>query len=130
VGQTTADTEIWVHDANRVPLAGFGNDDTIGPPTSTQSTLTRTYVPGTHHLAISTFNMCNNLASPADDNFDDGAVMDFPNVIVNNVTTLNQDVDHLIDGIPVTALKQGAFDIVFVQFVVTVPVELTGFSIE
>jgi hypothetical protein len=56
--------------------------------------------------------------------------MDFPNVIVNNVTTLNQDVDHLIDGIPVTALKQGAFDIVFVQFVVTVPVELTGFSIE
>ena len=39
----------------------------------------------------------------------------------NNITTLNQDVDTLIDGIPVSALKAGAFDVVFVQFNVGSP---------
>jgi hypothetical protein len=128
-GQTTVDTDLWVYDAARAAIPDFGNDDTFGG-TTLQSTLTRTYMPGPYHLGISSFQMGNNLASPPDDDFRNGNVLDFPGNIANSVTTLNQDVDVLIGTTPVTLLKAGPFDVVFASFTVIVPVELLDFNVE
>jgi hypothetical protein len=131
VGQGhTTDTDLWIYDANRAAIPGFGNDDTVGPPTSLQSTLTRTYTPGPFHMAISNFQLANNLGSPPDDNFLTGTVMDFPGVVANSSTTANLNVTTSIGGTQTPATKAAAFDVVFVSFTVVVPVELTGFSVE
>lgn len=124
-----ADTDLWIYDPNRVALVGFGNDDEFGTA-SLGSRLTRTYVPGVHHMAITNFNYANNLGSPPDDDFVTGLVMDFPGAQANSSTTVNINLGTTIDGINVPATKTGPFDIVFVAFTVVVPVELTGFSIE
>ena len=129
VGQTTNDTDLWVYDSNRAAIVDAGNDDEFNGPTL-QSRLDRTYMPGDYHLAISTYNTGNSLASPLDDDFRNGNVLDFPGNIANNVTTINQDVDSLIGPTPVTATKVGAFDVVFVSFTVVVPVELLEFNVE
>jgi hypothetical protein len=85
VGQGhTTDTDIWVYDSDGNAIPGWGNDDTLGPPSSLQSTLTRTFTPGTYYIAVGGFNLANNLGSPADDNFRTGAVMDFPGVTVTS----------------------------------------------
>jgi len=127
--QTTVDTDLWVYDSARAAITDFGNDDTFNG-TTLQSTLTRTYTPGNYHLGISSFQMGNNLASPPDDDFRNGNVLDFPGNIANSVTTANQDVDVLVGGTPVTLLKVGPFDVVFMSFTVVVPVELQDFKIE
>lgn len=135
VGQTTVDTELWVYDPNRVAIPDYGNDDEFNG-TTLQSTLTRTYV-GTgasYHVAISSYNTGNNLPSPADDDYRNGNVLDFPGAIANNVTDTNQDVDVVFTDSggphPVSATKIGAFDVVFVEFPVAVPVELMDFQVE
>jgi hypothetical protein len=131
VGQGhTTDTDLWIYDSNRAAIPGFGNDDTLGPPTSLQSTLTRDYTPGTYHMAISNFQLANNLGSPPDDNFLTGIVMDFPGVVANSSTTINLNLATSIGGTPTPATKASQFDVVFVSFTVVVPVELTGFTIE
>jgi hypothetical protein len=134
VGQTTDDTDLWIYDANRAAIPDFGNDDEFNG-TTLQSTLTRSYSAGlTYYVGISTYNMGNSLASPADDDFRNGNVLDFPGNIANNVTTTNQDVDLVITDAggphPVSATKVGAFDLVFVSFVVALPVELMDVGVE
>jgi hypothetical protein len=130
VGQGhSTDTDLWIHDANRAAIPGFGNDDEFGGPTL-QSTLTRTYTPGPHYMAISNFQHANNLGSPPDDDFLTGTVMDFPGVIANSSTTTNLNVTTSIGGTQTAATKVGQFDVVFVSFNVVIPVELTGFTIE
>jgi hypothetical protein len=131
VGQGhTTDTDLWINDSNRAAIPGYGNDDTLGPPTSLQSTLTRDYTPGTYYMAISNFQLANNLGSPPDDNFLTGTVMDFPGVVANSSTTINLNVATSMGGTPTPATKASQFDVVFVSFTVVVPVELTGFTIE
>lgn len=129
VGQSApqTDTDLWVYDSTRTAIAGFGNDDVVG---STGSTLTRTYTPGVFHLALTNFNFANNLGSPPDDAFRTGLVVDFPGILANSSTTVNLDLDSLIDGVPQTALKTGPYDIVFISITVVVPVELIDFKIE
>ena len=133
VGQTGEDTDLWIYDFNRAAIADWGNDDEFNGPTL-QSTLTRNYPSTTFHVGISTYNMGNNLPSPADDDFRNGNVLDFPGAIANNVTTTNQDVDLVFTDIngphPVSATKVGAFDVVFVSLGVIFPVELMDFQIE
>jgi hypothetical protein len=78
--------------------------------------------------------MGNILPSPADDDFRNGNVLDFPGTIANNVTTTNQDVDMVITDSngphTVSATKAGAFDVVFVNMAVILPVELMDFGVE
>ena len=131
VGQGhTTDTDLWIYDPNRAAIPGFGNDDTIGPPASLQSTLTRVYAPGTYYMAISNFQLANNLGSPPDDGFLTGIVMDFPGVVANSSATINLNVATSIGGTPTPATKLAQFDVVFVSFTVVVPVELMDFKIE
>ena len=131
VGQSNpqVDTEVWIYDSNRAAIVDWGNDDEFGTA-SLGSRLTRTYTPGAHHLAITDFNFANNLGSPPDDDFRTGAVVDFPGVLVNSTTLVGLDLDSTIDGIPQPATKTGIFDVVFVSFTVTVPVELIDFKVE
>ncbi|MBX3727050.1 MAG: hypothetical protein KF823_14165 [Xanthomonadales bacterium] len=116
VGQTTTDTDMWVYDGDRLAIVGFGNDDQPAPGTGLQSRLTRTFAPGIYYLAISNYNFANNLASPPDDRFLGGAVLDFPGAIANSSTALNLPLNPLIDGSPVTVSRPGPFDVVFISF--------------
>jgi hypothetical protein len=135
VGQTDTDTELWVYDENRTAIVDSGNDDEFNG-TTLQSTLTRSYPPTgqAYYLAISSYSTGNSLASPADDEYRNGNVLDFPGAIANNVTTTNQDVDLVFTDVggphPVSATKAGHYDVVFVRFVVALPVELMGFGVE
>lgn len=117
VGQSApqTDTDLWVYDGTRTPIPDFGNDDEFGT-TSLGSSLTRDYAGGVYYLAISNFNVANNLGSPADDDFRTGVVMDFPGVVANSSTTVNLNLASLIGGVAQPAVKVGPFDIVFVRF--------------
>lgn len=116
VGQTTTDTDMWVYDSDRLAIVDFGNDDEPAPGTTLRSRLTRTFTPGVYYLAISNFNLANNLASPADDRFRNGAVLDFPGAVVNSSATPNLPLDPLIDGTAVTVSRPDPFQVVFVSF--------------
>lgn len=117
VGQSApqTDTDLWVYDASRQPIPTFGNDDEFGT-TSLGSALTRDYAGDVYYLAISNFNIANNQASPADDDFRTGVVMDFPGVIANSSTTVNLNLASLIGGIAQPATKAGPYDVVFIRF--------------
>lgn len=116
VGQSSpqSDTDLWIHDANRKAIPDFGNDDEFGT-TSVGSALTRTYPTGAFFIAISNFNMANNLGSPPDDDFRTGVVMDFQGVIANSSTTASVNLAMLVGGTPVAATKTGPYDIAFVR---------------
>jgi hypothetical protein len=120
----TTDTDLWIYDANFNAIAGYGNDDTPAgpggvPPSSLQSTLVRNYTPGVYYIAISNFNVANNLPSPGDDNFRTGSVVDFPDLILNSSTTSQLQLAFFIgpggDTIP---FKDGPFDIWWGKFTV------------
>ena len=83
-----------------------------------------------YHLAISDFNLANNLGSPPDDDFRTGIVTDFPGVIVNSSAAVGLDLDVLLGPWPVTATKTVPFEVVFVEFAADFPVELIDFRIE
>ncbi|MBN8480272.1 MAG: hypothetical protein J0L88_01640 [Xanthomonadales bacterium] len=118
VGQTTVDTDMWVYNGARAAIAGFGNDDELGT-TNAQSVFTRVYDPGVYYLAISNYNLANDQASPADDDFRAAPVVDFPGIIAgSNVNTTAVDLDAQIAGTPVTIVRNGAFDVQFVRFIV------------
>lgn len=135
VGQTTADTDLWVYDSARTAIALYGNDDEPAGATL-QSSLTQSYVPGTFYVAVSTFQFGNNLRSPTvgdpnPDDFDDGNVLDFPGALfASSTSTTVTDLDMTIGGTPVTVTRNGPFDIQFVSFGVVTPVELLHFSVE
>jgi hypothetical protein len=127
----TTDTDFWVYDGNLNAIAGYGNDDEAvtaisGVPgttgTTLQSVLKRTYAPGTYYIAMSNFAVSNNQASPSDDDFRTGALLDFANVIANSNTTVNLNMQFSIgDGttsLVVPNTKVGAFDINWFQFTV------------
>jgi hypothetical protein len=101
IGQTTANTDLWIYDSNFVPIPGAGNDNESiaggGTGTTTQSRLQRNLPAGTYILAIAAgngaTNLANNLASPADENSQTGVVLDFPNAVCTSYTST-----LLIDG--------------------------------
>jgi hypothetical protein len=130
VGQGhSTDTEIWVYDSNGDAIPGWGNDDTIGPPTSLQSTLTRTFTPGTYYIAVGGFNMANNLGSPPDDNFRSGAVVDFEGVTASSrlPTPLPENrTIRIIDsvnapGVAVSLSATERFEVLWVKIQVNTP---------
>ena len=117
----TSDTDFWVYDSNFNAIATFGQDDPISPATG----LTRAFTPGVYYVAISGFNLANNQPSPIDDNFRTSTVLDFPNAVINNSTTTGTNLGLTFTssngGAPLTvpATKAAAFDVAFIQFIVT-----------
>lgn len=127
VGQTTVDTDFWVYDSSFNAIAGYGNDDSSvfgGAPNNTglQSFLQRSYAPGTYYIAISNFNLANNMASPNDERTPSGTVLDFPGFIANSSTTTNLNLNFQIsDGVNTFSAvntKVGAFDVNWFTFTV------------
>ncbi len=126
VGQTGAtqiDTDLWVYDSNFVPIPGFGNDDEPAPGITRGSKLTRTFAAGTYYLAISNYNICNDLGSPADDSNNQGAVMDFANGMINSSLSAPVNVSFLITdsatgSVLTAATKAGSYDVLWYQFTV------------
>lgn len=129
VGQGhTTDTDLWVYDASRVAIPGFGNDDEPTPSTALQSRLTRTFTVGSYFLALTNFAFANNLASPPDDRFLTGNVLDFPGVAANSSTATGLNVAVSIGGTAVPATKANPYEVVFVSFAVPTPVEIQSFT--
>ncbi|MBL0870453.1 MAG: hypothetical protein IBJ18_07760 [Phycisphaerales bacterium] len=124
VGSSTTDTDFWVYDQNLNPIADFASDDDI-TGNVLQGSATKTLSAGTYYIAISNWNMGNNLPSPASGNsYFGGAVTDFPGTLINSSTTANSDLTLLLSvdngtPTPVVVTKAGAFDIRFVKFTVT-----------
>jgi hypothetical protein len=121
----STDTDMWVYDANLNAIAGYGNDDAFGQ-TYSMSTLTRTYAPGDYYLALSNWNVANNLASPTDDDYRSGNVMDFANSAAQSSTTAGLNMQFSITdatGVPVVVAntKAAAFDINWFKFTVISP---------
>ena len=130
VGQGhSTDTEFWVYDSNFNAIANYGNDEESvaggGPGVTTQSILTRNYAVGTYYLAVTDHNLANNLASPVDDDFRDGPVLDFPNMLVartvsptplNVSFTISDTAGH---SYPIAASKPGPYEVVWFTFTIT-----------
>ncbi|MBI5864360.1 MAG: DUF4347 domain-containing protein, partial [Planctomycetes bacterium] len=118
----TSDTDLWVYDDQLRPIRGYGNDDSSG----LQSVLSRPYYEGTYYLALSSYNLANNQASPPDDNFRSGSVLDFPGPVADSSTTASANLSFSIttaDGTvyPFTANRQGPFDVLWFKFAVAGP---------
>ena len=124
----TNDTDMWVYDSNFNAIVGYGNDDASansgGSVTGgAQAFMVRNFAAGTYYLAITNFNLANNQASPSDDNFRTGTMLDFAGAVLNSSTTTNVNVTFTISdafgtSIQTAATKVGAFDIVWAQFTV------------
>jgi hypothetical protein len=121
---STYDTDMWVYDSNFNAIAGFGNDDSSVNTSLTTSDLTRSFAPGIYYLAISRYNLANDQASPADDDFRSGSVLDFPGSVLGTSTTATAAAFTVTfnDGsaVPavVTGTTSGAYDVQFIQFTV------------
>ncbi len=121
----TTDTDMWVYNANLNAIPDYGNDDAYLQSYS-MSTLTRNFTPGVYYLALSNYNVANNLPSPADDDYRSGSVMDFPDSAANSSTSTALNLQFSITdatGVPVVvpSTKTGPFDINWFQFTVFEP---------
>jgi hypothetical protein len=123
------DTDLWVYDADLDPIATYGNDDESvaggGTGLTTQSLLTRTYAQGIYYLALTNFNFANHLASPPDDDFRNGNVLDFPDAAANSSTAADVDISFAITDAAGThtfpASKTGPYDTAWFKFTVGLP---------
>lgn len=77
---STHDSDFWVYDASFNPVATFGHDD------NDTTGATRNLGPGDYYIAMGSFNIANDQASPADDTFRAGNVMEFPGVVARSTT--------------------------------------------
>jgi len=119
----TADTDIWVYDGSLNAIPAFGNDDQ-SPPCAGHalgSTLTQTYSAGTYYLAMGTYNLANNLGSTGPgEGFLTGAVMDFPDAIMESSTAVSGNVAFAVTDsagtTPVAATKTVWYEIVWFTF--------------
>ncbi len=116
----STDTDMWVYDANFNPILGYGNDDESvnggGGGTTLQGIFTRNYAAGIYYLAISNYNVCNNMGSPNDDDYRTGTMLDFGGMALNSSTSAGLNLAVSIGGIAVPNTKVGAYDINFIQF--------------
>lgn len=123
----STDTDLWVYDAGLNAIAGYGNDDestlggTPGTGSTLQSWLSRSYAPGIYYLALSNFQLANNMASPSDDDFRTGSLMDFSGLIVNSSTSVNLNMTFTIadaagNSLQVPNTKVSQFDVNWFAF--------------
>jgi hypothetical protein len=123
-GSPPTDTDLWIYDSTLHPIPGFGNDDTSLQEVG--STLTRTLTSGTYYLAITSYNLANDQASPPDDYYGFGPVMDFADVVANSDETAPLNISFRITDANeavtnVFATKPGPFEIAWFKFDVGVP---------
>ncbi|MGD9690159.1 MAG: nidogen-like domain-containing protein [Phycisphaerales bacterium] len=126
IGQTTANTDMWLYDSNFNAIFDAGNDDESlaggGTGGTAQSLLTRNLAPGVYYLAITVANLANNQASPLDDDVRTGVVLDFADCVANSSTAVNQNVSftigHLGGTVPIFATRAEQYEIVWLQFTV------------
>ncbi len=127
----SSDTDMWVYDGSFNAIRGYGNDDEAataisggpGAGGTLQGFFSRMYAPGTYYLAISNFNLANNQPSPSDDDFRTGALLDYPDIVVNSSTSTNVNLafrisDSAGNALQVLNTKVGAFDINWFKFTV------------
>jgi hypothetical protein len=122
IGQTTVDTDLWVYDANLDAIAGFGNDDESiaggGTGVTAQSRIQRSMTPGTYYLAVGRYNTANNQATPADDDWRTGPVLDFPNAISSSSATAPTAISISIGGQVVSVTDSDPYSVQFISFTV------------
>jgi subtilisin-like proprotein convertase family protein len=110
----TNDTDFWMYNAAFNTLSGYGNDN--------PNMLSRSYTPGTYYIAISDANFANSSASPADDSYRDGHVLDFPEAAVSGTTSssvnMNVKAVSAIGTATGTGTKSNPFDITWYCFTV------------
>ena len=120
----TNDTEIYLYDANLNPVAGGHNDDLTGGIAG-PSTLNVTLAAGTYYVAVSNYNTANDQSDlNAAEAYDDGNVLDFPDVVANQSTSTTTNVAFaLTDSIvtrTVPATHAAIFDVVWATFTVAI----------
>jgi hypothetical protein len=125
VGQGhSTDTDFWVFDSNLNPIPDFGNDDQLGVGVG-PGQVTRAVSSGTFYVAMSNYNLATNLATPSDDNWRTGPVLDFPNLVTQSSTSTGLNVSFALVSTtgttPVPATKVGAFDVSWTRFQVAAP---------
>lgn len=113
---TSADTDLWIYDGNRIAIPGLGNDDVS--QSSSQSAINRTWSAGIYFVVVSDFNLANNLASPPEDFYRDANVLDFPGVLAQSTTLTGVLLPLDIEANLVTLTKTEPYEIKFVRFVV------------
>jgi hypothetical protein len=122
VGQGhNSDTEIYVYDSTLTPVPLGHNDGLSG--FGTVSSVTLTLAPGTYYAAVSSYNTANDQSdlNPTEVN-DDETVLDFPDVIANNLGLTPYNVSFAVTDGTTTAhvpvLQSQAFEIVWATFIV------------
>lgn len=122
VGQGhTTDTDLWLYTSGFDAMAGCGNDDRL-TPLSAQSYLARPLTPGTYYLALAQHNLVNDQASPPDDGYRHGNVVDFPNIVLAGEATTDLNVGFAVsDGFKsfaVPAMLHEPFEVLWFRFIV------------
>lgn len=112
----TNTVDMWLYNFNYDPIAGAGADG--------NATLTRTLAPGVYYLAVSNVNTGNELPSPADSTTRTNNVLNHPNTIANNsstvLTNMNMSVTSGAGTVSSTgAAKANGFQVVWLTFTVT-----------
>lgn len=123
----STDTEIKVYDATLHPIPGFANDDTPialpGGGLQLQSTLQRTYTPGTYFLLLSRFNLADDQLTGADDDYQQGDVLDFPDLVLASTTNVGSNVSFAVTDVAGTTaipafLPASPYEILWYSFTV------------
>ncbi|MGQ0628389.1 MAG: choice-of-anchor X domain-containing protein, partial [Phycisphaerales bacterium] len=117
------DTDFWVYDSNFTAIPGFGHDD------ADAAGVTRSLTPGTYYIALSSYNLANDQASPADDTFRTGIVLDFPNAVASSSATVFNSAGMTVsDGVNTYSASgvRGAYEVLFFQFTVAPSQTPTG----
>jgi hypothetical protein len=128
----STDTDMWLYDSGLNAIDGYGNDDESayngGTGATLQSILRRPLTAGTYYLALSGYNLANNKASPCDDDYRTGPVLDFPNAVIRSplVTTVPESVSFAVtDGVervtPVAATLSGVLDVLWFKLTIGAP---------
>jgi hypothetical protein len=121
------DVDLIVYDSNFNPIPGYSNDGASinGGHTANLNTavhLRREYAPGTYYLAVSNFDLMNDLGSPCDDNRRSGLILDFPDAIVNSSATAPVHVHFNISdawgNVQINGTKLSAFEVRWFRFTV------------
>lgn len=116
---TAMDTDWWVLDPNLAAISGFGHDD------ADITAITRSLTAGTYTLAMSRANFANNLASPSDDTYRTGVVLDFADAVACSLSTLNTNATMLVSSGTSTSTASAStttpFTVMFYQFAVQTP---------
>jgi hypothetical protein len=96
----TTDTELHVYDASFHPISGYKNDDTPtwmpGGGVGFQSTLQRTFDPGTYYVLVAHYNLSDHELTGSDDEYQFGGVLDFDDAILASDSTPGWNVSFAI----------------------------------